>query len=165
MTKGFVSQVVSHSEEFLLERDISYVFPLFSPEGEKLWAPGWNYTNLLGSIALEPDYVFLTDTHDHKSTQAIWIVSGYNPDKHYVSYYKVEPGQKIGKIVVECFEQSRTSTLVRVTYKYIGLSDSGNRFVANFTKAFYKEFIGEWRSLIHDYFKKDLYKPESGNSE
>ena len=165
MTQGFVSQVVSHSEEFLLERDVSYIFPLFSPEGEKDWTPGWNYTNLLGSIELEPDYVFLTDIHDHKSAQAIWIVSNYDPAKHYVSYYKVEPGQKVGKIVVQCFEQNRTSTLVKVTYKYIGLSDSGNRFVAAFTKEAYKEFIGEWRSLIHDYFKKDLYKPESGNSE
>ena len=165
MTKAFVSQVVSHSEEFLLERDISYVFALFSPEGEKLWAPGWNYTNLLGSIELEPDYVFLTDTHDHKSAQAIWIVSGYDPDKHYVSYYKVEPGQKVGKVVVECFEQSRTSTLVRVAYKYIGLSDSGNRFVASFTKEAYKEFITEWRSRLHDFLHKNLYKADSGDGK
>ena len=156
MPKGFVSQVVAHSEEFFLERDISSVFPLFSPEGEKLWAPGWNYTNLLGSTELYPDYLFLTDTHDHKSAQAIWIVSGYEPDKHYVSYYKVEPGQKVGKIVVQCFEQSRSCTLVKVTYKYIGLSDSGNRFVAGFTKEAYAEFIGEWHSLLHDYFGKDL---------
>ena len=156
MTKGFVSQVVAHSEEFLLGRDISTVFPLFSPEGEKLWAPGWDYTNLLGSTELYPDYLFLTDTHDHQSAQAIWIVSGYEPDKHYVSYYKVEPGQKVGKIVVQCFEQNRSSTLVKVTYKYIGLSDSGNRFVAGFTKEAYSEFIGEWRTLLHDYFWKGL---------
>jgi len=156
MTKGFVSQVASHSEEFSLEADIATVFPLFSPEGEKLWAPGWSYTNLLGSTELQPDYVFLTDTHDHKSAQAIWIVSDYDPDKHYVSYYKVEPDQKVGKIVVECFEQSQTSTLVKITYKYIGLSDSGNRFVAGFTKEAYTEFIGVWRSLLHDYFEKDL---------
>ena len=156
MIKGFVSHVVSHSEEFSLGRDISHVFPLFSPEGEKLWAPGWNYTNLLGSIELGPDYVFLTDTHDHKSAQAIWIVSGYDPARHYVSYYKVEPGQKVGKIVVQCFERGRTSTLVKVTYKYIGLSDSGNRFVETFSKEAYKEFIGEWRLLLHDFLQKDL---------
>src|SRR4030067_49067 len=106
MTKGFVSQVASHSEEFLLEKDIATVFPLFSPEGENLWAPGWSYTNLFGSTKLKPDYVFLTDTHDHKSAQAIWIVSDYDPDKHYISYYKIEPEQKVGKITVQCFEQS-----------------------------------------------------------
>ena len=154
MPSYFMSRVISHSEEFLLERDIASVFPLFSPEGEKLWAPGWDYTNLLGSKDLHPDYVFLTDSHDHKSTNAIWIVAAYDPVKHYVSYYKIEPGEKVGKINVECFEQTETSTLVIVSYKYIGLSDSGNRFVASFTKEAYKEFIGEWRSLLLRYFEK-----------
>jgi len=154
MSSGFVSRVVSHSEEFLLERDIASVFPLFSPEGEKLWAPGWDYTNLLGSKELQRDDVFLTDSHDHKSTQAIWIVADYDPVKHHVSYYKVEPGEKVGKVVVECFEQTDKSTLVKVTYKYIGLSDSGNQFVAGFTKETYKEFIDEWRSLLLHYFEK-----------
>jgi len=156
MSSHFVSRVVSHSEEFFLERDIASVFPLFSPEGEKLWAPGWDYTNLLGSKDLQPDYVFLTDSHDHKSTHAIWIVADYDPVKHYVSYYKVEPGEKVGKVVVECFKQTKESTLVKVSYKYIGLSDSGNRFVVSFTKEAYREFIGEWRSLLLRYFEKNL---------
>ena len=149
-----MARVVSHSEEFFLERDIASVFPLFSPEGEKLWAPGWDYTNLLGPKDLHPDYVFLTDSHDHKSTDAIWIVAAYDPEKHYVSYYKVEPGEKVGKVVVECFQQTETSTLVKVAYKYIGLSDSGNQFITGFTKKAYEEFIGEWRSLLLRYFEK-----------
>lgn len=154
MTEGFVSKVVSHSEEFSLEKEIGCVFPLFTPEGEKLWAPGWSYTNLIGSAELKPDYVFLTDTHDHKSAQAIWIVSDFDPDKHYVSYYKIEPEQKIGRITVQCFEQSPSVTLVKVTYKYIGLSESGNRFIEGFTKEVFTEFIGEWHSLLYGYLEK-----------
>jgi len=154
MSSRFMARVVSHSEEFFLERDIASVFPLFSPEGEKLWAPGWDYTNLLDSKDLQRDDVFLTDSHDHKSTNAIWIVSDYDPVKHYVSYYKVEPGEKVGKVIVECFKQTDTSTLVRVTYRYTGLSDSGNQFVSSFTKEVYKEFMSEWRSLLLLYFEK-----------
>jgi hypothetical protein len=155
MSSGFVARVVSHSEEFLLERDMASVFRLFSPEGEKLWAPGWDYTNLLGSKDLQRDYVFLTDSHDHKSTQAIWIVADYDPVNHCVSYYKVEPGEKVGKVVIECFEQTDRSTLVKVTYKYTGLSDSGNQFVSSFTNEVYKKFIGEWRLLLLRYFDKN----------
>lgn len=154
MIKGFVSQIVSHSEEFLLEKGIAVVFPLFTPEGEKLWAPGWTYTNLIGSIELKPDDVFLTDTHDHKSARAIWIVSDYDVDKHYVSYYKIEPEQKVGKITVQCFEQGPSATRVRVAYKYTGLTDSGNQFVNGFTRKAFTEFINGWRSLLNDYFKK-----------
>ena len=156
MCSSFVSQVASHSEEFMIEKDIESVFPLFSPEGEKLWAPGWEYTNILGPKYLQPDYVFLTDSHDHRSATAIWIVADYDTVKHYVSYYKVEPGEKVGKIVIQCFEQNQKYTLVKVTYKYIGLSDSGNQFIAGFTKKPYKEFIDEWRSLINAYFERNL---------
>jgi hypothetical protein len=156
MCSGFVSQVASHSEEFMIEKDIESVFPLFSPEGERLWAPGWEYTNLMSSKDLQSDYVFLTDSHDHRSTTAIWIVSDYDPVKHYVSYYKVEPGEKIGKIVIQCFEQNQKYTLVKVTYKYIGLSDSGNQFIRGFTEEHYKAFIDGWGSLIHAYFERPL---------
>jgi len=155
MSSEFVSQIVSLSHEFLLEREIESVFPLFSPEGEKLWAPGWDYTNLLGSVALQTDYVFLTDTHDHRAETAIWIVSDYDPEKHSVSYYKVEPGEKVGKIVVQCREHGRTSTLVKVMYKYIALSESGNRFIADFTKESYIALIDEWRSLIIGYLENN----------
>ena len=139
-----------------MERDMASVFPLFSPEGEKLWAPGWDYTNLMGSKDLKRDYVFLTDSHDHRATTAIWIVAEYDPVKHTVSYYKVEPGEKVGKIVVQCFEQNQGYTLVKVGYKYIGLSNSGNQFIAGFTKEAYKELIDEWHSLVNAYFERNL---------
>lgn len=163
MSSNFISAVVFHSKEFMLEKDIASVFPLFSPEGEKLWAPGWDYTNLLGFKDLQPDYVFLTDSHDHRSANAIWIVADYDPANHYVSYYKVEPEEKVGKIVVQCLEHDKKSTLVNVSYKYIGLSESGNRFIAGFTKDAYAEFIDEWRVLIHDYFEKTSNKAGTGD--
>lgn len=156
MSSPFVSQVVSYSEEFVVGKDIESVFSLFSPEGEKLWAPDWDYINILGSKNVQADYVFLTDSHDHSATTAIWIVADYDPVKHQVSYYKVEPGEKVGKIVVQCFEQNVGRTRVKVTYKYIGLSNSGNQFIAGFTKEAYKEFIEEWHSRIKAYFEKNL---------
>ena len=154
MSSSFRSQVASYSEEFLIEKGIASVFPLFSPEGEKLWVPGWDYTNIMVSKDLQPDDVFLTDSHDHRSTTAIWIVANYDPVNHFVSYYKVEPGEKVGKIVVQCAEQHQKHTIVKVSYKYIGLSDSGNRFIAGFTKKAYKAFIDEWRSLIKAHFNR-----------
>ena len=154
MSSNFRSQVASYTEDFLIEKGVTSVFPLFTPEGEKLWAPGWDYTNIMGSEDLHPDDVFLTDSHDHRSTTAIWIVSSYDSADHFVSYYKVEPGEKIGKITVQCTEQNAERTIVKVTYKYIGLSESGNRFVADFTEKTYKTFIEEWCSLINAHFKE-----------
>jgi hypothetical protein len=155
MSSTFVSQVASYSEEFVVGKDIESVFPLFSPEGEKRWAPGWDYTNVLGSKKFQAGDVFLTDSHDHRAVPAIWIVADLDPVKHTISYYKVEAGEKVGKIVVQCFEQNPGYTLVKVSYKYIGLSNSGNQFITGFTKDAYREFIDKWHSLINAYFERN----------
>ena len=51
---------VEHTLAFELQQPVSEVFPLFSPEGEKHWVPGWGYQNVMGTTELSEDYVFLT---------------------------------------------------------------------------------------------------------
>jgi hypothetical protein len=132
---------------------ISELFPLFSPEGEKHWVPGWDYENVMGTTELFEDYVFLTKTHDHQTTNAIWIVKKYDPGSHFVQYYKIEPEDKIGVVTVKCMELDAARTEVQVTYKYTALSAPGERFVSGFSESAYEEFIGEWRRLLSKYFE------------
>ncbi len=89
---------VSHVAGFDLDQPVESVFPLFTPEGEKLWAPGWDYENVMGATALHEDYVFLTRTHDHAAAVAVWIVKKYEPDDYTVHYYKIEPQSKVGMV-------------------------------------------------------------------
>ena len=63
---------------------IADLFPLFSPEGEKYWVPGWDYENVMGTTELSEDYVFLTKNHDHGITNAIWIVKKYGSSEKLV---------------------------------------------------------------------------------
>lgn len=130
---------------------IGKLFPLFSPEGEKYWVPDWDYVNLMGTTELSEDYVFLTKTHDHGQTDAVWIVKKYDPELYCVEYYKIEPGQKIGNIKVNCFELDTNSTKIQVSYKYIALSSSGEEFISKFTKVGYGRFIYEWEKLLGKY--------------
>ena len=76
-----------------------------------------------------------------------------NPKTHLVQLYKVEPGEKIGIVEVQCFEQVESRPKVRVTYEYIGLSEKGDGFVLRFTAAEYSAFISEWESLLAKYFE------------
>jgi len=151
------SKSVSHTAEFEISRPIQVVFPLFTPEGEKLWAPGWDYENILGSTTLHEDYLFLTSTHDHAASEAIWIVKKYEPQAYWVQYYKIEPGEKVGTIEVKCAQSGPRSSKVRVTYKYVALSETGNRFVERFTKTDYKAFIEGWKRLIESYLAKEAH--------
>ena len=144
---------VKHLEKFRIDQPIEILFPLFSAEGEKLWVPGWDYENIMGSNDLHEDYIFLTKSHDHASTDAIWLVKQYDPKSYLVKFYKVEPEDKVGVITVQCIRIDKYNTEVEVTYEYIGLGKSGNEFIDGFTSAKYKEFIGEWKSLLLNYFQ------------
>ncbi|UCE97908.1 MAG: hypothetical protein JSV74_00805, partial [Dehalococcoidia bacterium] len=64
---------IKHQTSFKMNHSAEELFPLFSPEGEKLWLPGWDYENIMGSTNLHEDYIFLTSGH-HGATKAIWLV-------------------------------------------------------------------------------------------
>ncbi len=148
------SKSTSHTATLIINQSAAVLFPLFSPEGERLWVPGWEYENVMGTIGLHEDYVFLTKSHDHAAAEAIWIVKHYDPEACRVQYYKIEPGEKVGVISVKCDALDRRKTRLEVSYTYIGLSDSGNRFIEHFTKAAYEQFIGHWEVLLEAHFEK-----------
>ena len=153
-----LAKSISHTAEFRISQPAQTIFPLFTPEGERLWAPGWDYENIMGTKKLHEDYIFLTRTHDHAANEAIWIVKEYEPEACRVQYYKIEPHEKVGIIEVHCGPSRSRSSKVQVTYKYIGLSESGNRFVERFTKKDYNAFIEEWKRLIEAYFAKQAHQ-------
>ena len=144
---------VKHTASFEIAQPATVLFPLFSAEGERLWVPGWDYENVMGGTDLHEDYVFITKSHDHAASDAIWLVKKYEPEDYLVQLYKVEPGDKIGIVEVQCFEQAESRTKVRVTYEYIGLSEKGDGFVSRFTAAKYSAYISEWESLLLKYFE------------
>ncbi len=143
---------VEHTLAFELPQPVSELFPLFSPEGEKSWVPGWDYQNIMGTTELFEDYVFLTKSHDHGTVEAIWLVKRFDPEVHTVEFYKVEPGDKVGLVRVRCAAQAAERTRVEVTYRYVALSKTGEAFVSGFTAEAYERFIEEWQSLLSDYF-------------
>lgn len=144
---------ITHTKAFKMNVPIADIFPLFSPEGEKHWVPGWDYKNVMGTTELSDDYVFLTKTHDHGTSDAIWIVKKYDPKLHFVQFYKIEPGEKIGVVTVKCTELEASKTMIRVTYKYLALSKGGEEFITVFNENTYEEFIDEWQKLLTNYFK------------
>jgi len=81
------------------------------------------------------------------------IVEKYDPDLHFVQYYKIEPEDKIGVVTVKCAELEAERTKVQVIYKHMALSATGEMFVSESSESAYEEFIGEWQTLLSNYFK------------
>ncbi len=146
-------RTISHTRSFEMAFRVADLFPLFSPEGEKAWVPGWDYENLMGTTELCEDYLFLTRTHDHAAAEAIWLVKKYDPESHFVEFYKIEPGEKVGVITVQCTGLAASRTKVQVTYKYTALSAAGEKFISQFNEAAYEAFIADWQTLLQRYFE------------
>lgn len=144
---------VSRRLAFPLDAPIDRVFPLLSPEGETLWVPGWRYTPLVDAHPLAEDGVFLTEGHDHGAAEAIWLVKRYEPERHHVTYYKIEPEEKVGVVDVRCRALSDARTEVEVGYRYTALAPAGEVFVAEFSAEAYADFMAEWRRLMEAYFE------------
>lgn len=149
-------QTVTHTYSFDLPRPIDQLFPLFSPEGEKLWVPDWDYVGIVDTHPLAEDGVFLTQNHDHNGNaglDAVWLVKKYDAMNRVVQFYKIEPLQKIGLITVACEALSSSETRTSVTYRYTALSETGAEFIRGFDALAYEAFISEWRELLMKYFE------------
>jgi hypothetical protein len=129
------------------------LFPLFSPEGEKLWVPGWGYENIMGSSGMHEDYIFLT-SGDHKG---IWLVKRYEPSSYFVQFYMVEPYDIVMIVTVDCKPITAVLTEVEVTYEYIGLSEEGNDYVRGRTAEGFEAYMDKWKVWLEGYFET---KPE-----
>ncbi len=128
---------------FHLDAPLAQVFPLFTAEGERAWAAGWEPEVLSG--AEERGSAFRTHGHDGRETT--WIVIDYRPADGRVSYARLAKDSNIGLVDVVCSEAASGGTDVRVRYTLTGLSSPGRKFVREFlTEDHYRAMMEEWRS-------------------
>jgi hypothetical protein len=118
------------------------VFPLFTAEGERAWAPGWEPKILSGSK--ERGSAFITTAHN--GSTVTWIVTDYRPAAGQVSYARLVHDSNIGIVDVICTEAAGGGTDISVRYTLTAVSEAGQSFVAQFlAAAHYTTMIDEWR--------------------
>ena len=126
---------------FRLEAPLARVLPLFTAEGERSWAPGWEPVILSGDVDRGSAFV----TRGHSGIETTWIVADYRPAEGKVSYARLAQGSNIGLVDVTCKEESG-GTVVTVRYTLTGVSEQGRIFVREFLEAeHYTRMIEEWR--------------------
>lgn len=128
---------------FHLDAPLARVFPLFTAEGERLWADGWDPEILSGRE--ERGSVFRTVNDSGKVTT--WVVTDFRPAEGRVSYARLAEGSNMGLVDVICTENPHGGTDVSVRYTLTAVSAEGKRFVAGFLDPKqYKAMIDEWRT-------------------
>src|SRR6185436_19780942 len=83
---------------FRLDAPLARVLPLFTAEGERSWAPGWEPTILSGDVERGSAFA----TRGHSGIETTWIVADYRPAEGRVSYARLAQGSNIGLVDVTC---------------------------------------------------------------
>jgi hypothetical protein len=132
---------------------IERAFPLFSPQGERAWVPGWD-PELLHPPGVEwaEGQVFRTQA---ELGEAVWIVSRLDRGGHRAEYYRVEPGRCVARIRVRCRALAAGSTEVVVSYEFIGLSERGNGDLAAMTEQEYRGKMERWEEWIRELLRAE----------
>ncbi len=147
--REFASKSVRFVGTISLNGSIEEVFPLFSPQGEKLWVPDWNPL-LLHPPAADWAEGLIFQTEEEKG-EAIWVVTRLDRAAHQVEYYRVEPGRYVARIAVSCAAIADQLTEAATKYEYIGLTEEGNAEIAAMTEDSYSVKMGRWSVWINEY--------------
>ena len=113
---------------------------LFTPEGERAWAAGWDpqYPARAADDS-EPGTVFQTRHGAHLGT---WIVASREPGRS-IRYTRVIADQDAGTVTVTLDSE----TQVTVGYDLTALSEPGAAHLAQFA-ASYPQFLAHWEQAI-----------------
>ena len=133
----------TQSASFHLDAPPARVFPLFTAEGERAWAPGWNPQMLSGAV--ERGSVFRTHA---QGRDTVWIVTDFRAAAHRASYARLVDGLSMGLVDVAC-DADGSGTKVTVRYTLTPLSEEGASAASDFLEpARYAAFIQQWQRAI-----------------
>jgi hypothetical protein len=115
---------------------------LFTPDGERLWADGWDPVYPQPNRREGAGTVFTTE---HACVLTTWIMVDHRPDR--VRYARVTSGLSAGTVTVDAVRSSETETVLRVTYDLTALAPAGQRWLDAFD-AHYATEITRWSTDI-----------------
>jgi hypothetical protein len=129
---------ISRATEITITLPPERTIELFTPEGERRWAAGWDPEYPDTGRREGPGVVFATGHGGHKTT---WIMVDQRPGT--VRYARVTHGMTAGTVAVEIVGSGEHFTRVRVTYELTALTPAGEGWLEAFD-ASYDAAIGDW---------------------
>lgn len=148
----FVAAVNRLSGRFELDAPVAEAFPLFSPQGERGWVPGWSPEMLHpGEERWERGQIFRTIDAEG---EVVWVISRLDETEHTVEYHRVEPGRYVARVEVRCRGIAPRRTEVSTEYAYVGLSEQGNREIESMSQEAYDAKMTRWAAWIGEHLER-----------
>ena len=146
MTEPFRAEHAVRRASFRLALPRDRALRLFTPEGEKAWAPGWDPEYLHPADgAARAGMVFRTRIDGEET---LWTLARLEPAAGAADYVRCTPASRTAIVSVRCDPVAPDRCEVTVTYELTGLSEAGNAWVRSMDDARYAAFIGSWKAAI-----------------
>ena len=147
----FIANHATTEHTITLPLSADEAFPLFTPEGERLWIGDWSprYFHPANGETL-PGMVFTT-THGEETTY--WTLIDLDMAAHLARYSRVTPGSRSVLVEVKCRAVAGHEAEVRIRYTLTALSEAGNAAVTDFVEAF-PAMIEGWKTKIVAYIER-----------
>jgi hypothetical protein len=133
---------IACAAQITVDRPRKDALALFTPEGERAWAPGWNPVFAAAHRTEGAGAVFTT-THGEDTTT--WVM--VDQDERCVRYARFTPGATAGTVTVTVRNAQPTQTHLRVDYDLTALTPEGARWLETFAQGF-NDYIAHWETAI-----------------
>ena len=149
----FRAEHAERAHDFVVALPMAQAFELFTPEGERLWAAGWEPRYLHPADGRATRGMVFTTAHGGEDT--IWTMMRHDPAAGLVEYLRVTPGSRVGRVLVHCTALDLARTRVNVVYEFTGLTEAGNARIRELLDAaHYRDFIESWSKAIETALSK-----------
>jgi len=141
-----------HIERFTTIRlpiEPAEALPLFTPEGERAWVPGWDPqpVHAPGGSLSRDGAVFRTT---HGGEETVWLVQRVDPAQGVADYVRLTPGNRLGTVHVRCTDDGEGGSIVEVGYRLTALSPAGEEALEAITREAFEADIRGWREAIEE---------------
>jgi hypothetical protein len=143
---AFRAEFAERAHDFTVELPVAEAFQLFTPEGERAWAEGWDPRYLQPADGRATRGMVFTTAHGNEDT--IWMMVRHEPAQGLVEYVRCTPGSRMGRVLVHCTPLDARRTRVNVVYALTGLTEAGNERIRALDEAHYRQFIDSWEASI-----------------
>ncbi len=133
------------SGQFELPVPASEAIGLFTPEGERTWAPGWDPTYPAGEVSEDPGTVFVTN---HGGRETIWLIEHLDRVDGTAAYARVTPERHAGTVRVRCNDQRKGGCIVSVEYHMTSLSPTDTHILDPYADRSFASMMDEWAALV-----------------
>ena len=132
------------SGTFLLPVPAPTALPMFTPEGEREWVPGWDPHWPGGRPDHEPGSVWTTATTE---SSTVWVVERVDTEACTARYARVTPGTHAGTVQVRCRE-AEGGCEVQVDYDLTALPGAPADVLAPYEEEAFDAMLDQWRRAV-----------------